>query len=261
MKAAVVMPCYGSLDWVEPARVSLWDGRGKLDINMIMINNGDAETVEYLKNHQHVTAINNETNLGISVAWNQGLRVALASDAEVIILANSDIVASATWGDALVEAMEKYSGLYFLASGCAREELNNGSDGGLIPGRAGWFLALPRELARLVYPIPEELFIWYGDDYIHETAIDNGWQCAVIPRMRIFHQGSVGVFRLPNYTDRIAQDKIEWQRIAEARGWTSARNETKRIVNMLCAVLPSNTLPAIRAIVSALAFEIKRTAK
>lgn len=262
MKVAVVMPCYGSLNWIDGAVRSLWDGRGGLDLELILVNNGDAETREWFKVNQHIVAIDNETNLGISAAWNQGVARALSGAAELIVLANSDIVCSKWWGDALLEGARRYPHFYFLANGCKHEEFDVPAPPEAVRGRAGWFVALPRRLAEEVGSVPENLFLWYGDDYIHESAADRGWQAAILPRMRVFHQGSISVFRLPNYTDRIEADRVEWRRICDEKGWgppvLSREAYLRRVSALVSKSMESLADGMVLTVLDAMAFEMRR---
>jgi GT2 family glycosyltransferase len=114
---------------------------------------------------------------------------------------------------------------YFLPSGSltnpstfdrdVEARLASGTAAGTSPARAGWCLVFPPEAVRIFWPIPEELQLWYGDDYMHHKLAQAGYRCESVHDAFVLHLGSQTVGRRADLAEVVARDKIAFDKILE----------------------------------------------
>ncbi|MCR4307653.1 MAG: hypothetical protein NUV80_03760, partial [Candidatus Berkelbacteria bacterium] len=74
---------------------------------------------------------------------------------------------------------------------------------------AGACTLLPKEAVRLVYPIPDGLRLWFGDEYMYGKLKSEGWKI-VQGEFNAYHYGSLSIASNPESNEVIAQDKLNW---------------------------------------------------
>jgi GT2 family glycosyltransferase len=85
--------------------------------------------------------------------------------------------------------------------------------GRTYPGRAGWCLFFRKETLSHFLPIPEELRLWYGDDFIHWKLKSLGYQCLTVDDCCCYHFGSKTVQTVGKIQHIIDADKVIYNRI------------------------------------------------
>ena len=68
-------------------------------------------------------------------------------------------------------------------------------------------------MAEAVYPIPEGIKLWFGDEYIFTKLIKLGYEMRVYYNLRGVHGNSRSVSENPRSYKTIELDKIAWQKI------------------------------------------------
>lgn len=70
----------------------------------IVVDNGSTDgTKEYLQGLSDITLVRNESNLGVSKAWNQGVQIA---QSPYVCICNNDVVVTPGWLESLINEME-----------------------------------------------------------------------------------------------------------------------------------------------------------
>jgi len=160
---------------------------------------GEIEVVHYIE------------NIYVNPAWNLIAWEFLRSSSFVLAIANADAILSPGWGKKLLQASMR-QGEYWRGNG-VRERLELFDSDPLPPEAhsAGVFFAMARRDVARVFPIPEELRIWYGDTWIWTTLKRLGRREATVDGIRVWHAGSVSSSRLPEFHEIVCQDQMLWQ--------------------------------------------------
>lgn len=270
MKITVVMPCFNKQDVTDRSVQSyIYDtvvfGDQKHELSFVFVDNGSTDgTAEYLKRVPNSVVITNETNLGVGKAWDQGLHAAREQAPDIVILSNNDVLMGHNWMCALVREIECGGKHYYLPNGNYRDVTTfyDESRRAMLeftretePGRSGWCMAFPRGALDMFLPVPEELFLFHQDDYIHESLADDGWDCRIIKAWPALHidQGSITVKDLqredlPDARDAvIEQDKVHWKRICGEKLWGPTNiDAVKRIADLAVELKPAKTNPLLK---------------
>lgn len=193
------------------------------DVKLFLLDNGSTDnTSELFKSYNPEVFIRHQNNDSIHIAWNKLLREAAARGPELIVLSNNDLIVGPGWADAALRELRKNPKRYFLPNGDVGsfDTFDNDVRAALpslpqstTPARAGWFLMFPPDALPIFLPVPEELILWYGDDYIHTKLQAAGYTCESIQDCCVKHLVSVTVFRRPGYTEIVEKDRQIYQEI------------------------------------------------
>jgi len=199
------------------------------EIKLFLIDNGsDDGTSELFKSYNPTYFERHDGNLSIHISWNKLLREAAKHNPELIVLSNNDLLVGPGWADAALREVRKNPKRYFLPNGNFHvDDRTFDSDvrallpampQSTLPARAGWFLMFPPAALSVFLPVPEDLVLWHGDDYIHTLLQRDGYTCEAIQDCCVKHFGSVTVFRRAGYTEIVAQDKELFAEIQKRMG-------------------------------------------
>lgn len=110
-KVSIVIPVFNQLHFTKQCLETLAADAKRPSCEVIVVNNGSSDgTREYLDSVElnlassspfKLAPIHNEKNLGVSPAWNQGLR---KSRGEFIAILNNDLYLTQGWCSSLIEA-------------------------------------------------------------------------------------------------------------------------------------------------------------
>lgn len=177
------------------------------EADVLIINNSqDIEMRQMLiqyDNRAHFR--HNLSNHYVNRSWNEILETFLNSEGyDQLVIMNSDLIMHPGWSKYLEE------NVWCIVNGGSYSV-----DTEVFEGIAGVFINFNKEMARLVYPLPESLKIWYGDTFIEKKFKKAGYKMIVKAGLLAdhVHGGSVTVRQLPEFQEIIKQDIIEWQEI------------------------------------------------
>lgn len=226
---AVCVPCWNQVGYTRWFVESVKRNTGgEHHIQFIFLDNGSTdETYKYLRSMRRVTLLRNEQNRGVNPAWNQLLREALEEKRhgklDVICLANNDIVVGPRWLDGICEALgDPQNKSYLHANGTLSNHENFDNDvhtmlprvqGQRMPGRAGWCLFFTPEMVRTFLPIPHELTLWFGDDWIHYKLEQAGYKCEVQLDCFALHFLSKSIEEHPEKIALVEKDREIFRRL------------------------------------------------
>lgn len=191
-------------------------------LGFFAIDNGSSDgSFGYLQSMQvnPKVVMRNDNNDSLSRCWNRVLREALNAGADVICLANNDIIVGPGWLDAIVAEEKKAEKTYWLPNGAIPfHDFDEGvrsraKTGRSYHGRGGWCLFFRREAVEEFLPIPEELRLWYGDDYIHWKLGKAGYRGLTVDDCCAHHFGSKTVEIVGGIQSIIDADRLAYNRI------------------------------------------------
>lgn len=180
------------------------------EADLLIIDNGsDPDVKQAIKTFQDkyiCSVIGFEKNIFVNAAWNCILREFIGSDFDQLVIMNSDLIMQPGWSKQLEDGI---IGLPCDGTLKADEEVFRGSP--------GIFLQMNKKMAEMVYPIPEQIKLWYGDEYILTILREMGYKTIVKHKLvgLHFHGGSQSIAILPNKSEMIEADKVSWETIVE----------------------------------------------
>ena len=148
-------------------------------VQLLIVDNGSDEDVRRVL-PGHGVILRNRQNRYVNPAWNQVLRHFLGGRWDLLVLANSDLVLSPGWSRALRAARD-------LDRRAGRDRVLFGLDGPRARSSMGSFFALPRRAAAASYPIPDDLLVLGGDDFVLHVCHGVGIGEATVESVTMTH--------------------------------------------------------------------------
>jgi plasmid stability protein len=198
------------------------------DVDVVAIDNGGSLDVKRAISDEFeatgaIEIIRNERNVYVNPAWNQLATRFLDSDAEILVVANADLVVAPGWSKTLLArhqwaALAKQRELWFGRATPSIEEASNAHPSSIETtveaagdrSTFGSFFAMPRAGVRIAFPIPSEVLIWYGDGWIHNILSEAGYHNVILRNVVCWHKGGMSSERVPERTQITAREKIVW---------------------------------------------------
>jgi Glycosyl transferase family 2 len=163
-----------------------------------------------------VEIIRNPTNVYVNPAWNQIAKRFLSSDAEILVVANADVLVRPGWAETLLARRERGANELWFGrrttdpqEAMAPKHHSSESIDGVLASRGGFF-AMARKAVTMAFPIPSELRIFYGDDWIFGILGRIGYRQTTLVDVVVWHEESVSQNRLPELYSVIQQDRYAW---------------------------------------------------
>ena len=191
----VGVPCYKDGLMVDRCLRSLLEPR----IQLLIVDNGSTPDVKQVLVDKGVV-IRNEVNRYVNPAWNQMMEWFLRLDRyDLLVLANSDLVMTAGWA----------SKLRAHRTANRQDQIIFGKvDSG--QSSMGAFFAMTRRSVLACYPIPDDILIYGGDDFIFEVNRRVGFPESVVEDVTMFHAVSGTISKSPELWDIGKRDNERW---------------------------------------------------
>ena len=193
----VGVPCYRDGPMVDRCLRSLQEPR----IQLLIVDNGADQDVKQVIGGKGVV-IRNKVNRYVNPAWNQMMQWFLdAGPYDLLVLANSDLVMTAGWSAKLRahRVTNRQEQIIFGKVGPAQRSM-------------GAFFAMTRRSVEASYPIPDDLLIYGGDDFIFEVNRGIGFSETVVDDLTMFHAVSGTISKSPELWKIGRRDKKRWHR-------------------------------------------------
>jgi len=193
-------------------------------VDVVVVDNGSSVECKAVLEEfaDKIEVIRNPENVYVNPAWNQLATRFLESDAEILVIANADAVVSPEWGNALYsrfESVKRASEFYF-----GRGIQYRGKFSAVLPSlpesappppygpghSAGVFFALDRVDVESCFPIPSELRIYHGDDWIWQFLTHLGCRGVIVDDLRVWHAESVSSRHVPELAAIAAGERAVW---------------------------------------------------
>lgn len=190
-------------------------------IDLLIIDNGSEQEVKDLIYNPHFlvygTVIKNEVNQYVNPAWNQIIEYGLRNNYDRIIIMNSDLIMNDGWDIVCRNRWEVNQDEILLP---VMDELHD-VDTAIAPakkvdsGTPGVFITLNRKQAELIYPIPSEILVWFGDLYLFTILRAKGYETLIPENLLAKHYWSSTISRVPGISEIIEEDKKQWEIVKE----------------------------------------------
>ncbi len=237
-RVAVCVPCWNKLSYTRAMVESVHRNSGGHQVFFIFVDNGSTDgTAEFLAAQPGVAKlIRNPTNVGVNPAWNELLKEALNHTPDVVCLANNDILVGPGWLDAVSAEIAKDDKRYFLPNGQFSNAATFDDDvrralpglSGTIPARAGWCMFFHPSAIPLFHPIPEEMKLWYGDDWMHHHLAKHGYRCESVRATCCLHHVSKTIAEYPGMAEQVTRDREAYVRLTEENATLDEVTDTVR---------------------------------
>lgn len=193
---------------------------------LIIDNNADPDVKAVISAFSdRAKVIVNEANEFCNKAWVQIMEYGVDNNYDLIGLGSSDITMPPGWYAPLIarakrglkEVLLPSVGVHLVAD----DAIDNIED--VTGSVAGVISFLPLEATKLVYPIPETLRMWFGDQWNFELLKVLGWKITIMHNIKIHHEQSAVTAVTPGVYQVIEEDKL---------AWVELKDELQRRINL-----------------------------
>lgn len=191
----VGIPCYKDGPMVDRCLSSLREP----GVQLLIVDNGSEADVKQAIDGRGIV-IRNVVNRYVNPAWNQMMRYFLkgARQYDLLVLANSDLVLDPGWAVKLRAHRKRDK----------QEQLIFGKIG--VERSMGAFFAMTRRAVRATYPIPDDILIYGGDDFIFEVNCRVGFAESFVEEVTMFHAVSGTISKSPELWEIGRRDNARW---------------------------------------------------
>ncbi|MES2395659.1 MAG: hypothetical protein V4549_06635 [Bacteroidota bacterium] len=215
MKILVVLPCFGH-GWILKQTIKRWSGA---DLFVIQ-DNSQCDVIDVFKELNITPNIITDEDWYVNKCWNAGMKYFLESDYDLICLATMDTWMRDNWKAILEHNYNPLSDEVvlpdFVTEGDLKmEELNQS-----VPycerflrtsGTGNFATFFNRKAVELFYPIPDEIKLWYGDEWIFTILRNIGFKTVTYTQLYAYQFGSITVNQNTKAFDVIQHDKEAWE--------------------------------------------------
>lgn len=200
MKILVGIPVISSPEMCKLAIDSVVD-----EADVLVMDNGAGDDMREMLKHYtfnlDVLIGRNHTNIYVNSCWGQILEYFLQTDYDTLIIMNSDLILAPRWSDQLEEGV-----LCIPTDGSHKEDVV------VTEGTPGVFIQLTKDMAKIVYPLPDYIKIWFGDLFIFSVLRGLGYKTIVKAGLvgNHYYGGSQSVNIVPDKDKIIEEDKVQW---------------------------------------------------
>jgi GT2 family glycosyltransferase len=192
----VGIPCYKDGPMVDRCLRSLQESR----VQLLIVDNNSAPDVKHALDGKGIV-IRNDANRYVNPAWNQMMEWFLARIGryDLLVLANSDLVLDAGWAAKLRAHRETNRKEQIIFGKVGPEHSSLGA-----------FFAMTRRAVEATHPIPDDILIYGGDDFIFEVNRRVGFSESVIEDLTMFHAVSGTISKSPELWEIGHRDNARW---------------------------------------------------
>lgn len=188
---------------------------------VLVIDNGSSEGVKGVIKTlgDKINVIVNEVNLFVNPAWNQIIDYFNEhTEYTHVVIFNSDAILPPNWPYELDKFYRTFPGdipvpyeTQDKRFAWQEQDINRISSVSEITGGIrGTCIILTREQSEKVFPIPEEIKVWYGDNWIYDGLRQDGCKTYLFNNIIVYHALSQNVSINPEAIEQIQNDKKWW---------------------------------------------------
>ena len=221
MRTLVGIPCLYGAAHTEEAIKSIVNHPY---VDLLLIDNGAEQSVKdvlmkYAIEKDNVLIIHNPENVYVNPAWNQIMKTFLEKDEwDTCVIMNSDLIMNKKWKEVIDYQITKYKNRVCLPTITDDKKseyfyVDVDMNGTVVPGGVpGVFIVLTKEQVKAVYPIPEDIKVWFGDNWIYDILRGMGFETTVMSNLLCYHYWSQNVSKVVGISKLIEEDKLQWEK-------------------------------------------------
>jgi hypothetical protein len=181
---------------------------------LIIDNNATTEIKEIIRPYNKIV---NDKNIYVNPAWNQIMRYFLDHpEFDTVIILNSDIYLK---HDVCTKIrlldLDSQKVIPLLTGVKEFTDVQEATTLVVEDGVAGVFLCLSRKMVEAVYPIPEEIKLWFGDNWIFKKLRLLDYKMTIYSDLQAMMDWSRSIGKLPEATTLIEEDKKAWSLVSK----------------------------------------------
>lgn len=226
MKVLVAMPCVNNVHVTTECLDSIVNH----PVDILLCQNGATPEIKelfasYAKEYSHkiVGILDVVVNDGLNPALNMFLYYFLEHPEYThMAIINSDIILNRKWLKIITSAIRHYGEeISWMPTEVDKlrvfgepdmHDLDSKEIKGGVPGIFMWFT---RRHAAMVYPMPKEIKIWFGDNWAYDIYRGVGYHTMMLKNLWCFHHGSSTIKTLESTSPWIEADKVAWSTMVE----------------------------------------------
>jgi len=218
---SIVIPVFNNLFFTQMV-VGLIQQTTKIDYEIIIVDNastepGMQEYLKWIKNHAglnlfgSIKIINNDENLGVAKAWNQGIKMA---SGDYIAVINNDIIFGNETFDKMSAALDINPDVWCLCPVFTRKDMSENwhktqfeqsqKKQNIVRGQIGFFYMFRREAIKQLKKPKEGYFVdeqfdmlWYEDTDLFKRFEEAGHPVMTLTNILIHHFESKTIALVP----------------------------------------------------------------
>jgi len=181
---------------------------------LIIDNNATPDIKKLIEPYNKIV---NAKNVYVNPAWNQLMEYFLAHpEFDTIIILNSDIyLKNDVCAKIKLIDLDAQKVIPLVTGVSAFSESPNPTSHVVKDGVPGVFICLSRKMVELVYPIPSEIKLWYGDNWIFSKLQLLKYEMTVYSDLQAIMDWSRSIGLLPEASAIIEEDKKAWDIISK----------------------------------------------
>jgi len=196
-------------------------------VDVMLFANGYNQEIQILfdnyRDLPNVKIVDRPENIYVNPAWNFFLEEFINNEQYTHLgILNSDIILHRDFVGALQKFWMVYPNYVPIPTEVNKEEIFHDIDYLLsdmhrwIPeGFPGIAIFLNRQHAHCVYPIPKNIKVWFGDNWIYSICRELGFPTVMYDKLKSFHEGSSTIYSIKGIDWVIEQDKEEWPTVRD----------------------------------------------
>jgi hypothetical protein len=198
----VGVPCYKDGPMVNRCLRSLQEPR----VQLLIVDNGSALDVKQAIADKGIV-IRNAVNRYVNPAWNQMMAFFLnrPDRFDLLVIANSDLVMDSDWASKLRKHRETSKEEQIVFGRVGRPDPSHPEQCSM-----GAFFAMTQGAVQASYPIPDEILIYGGDDFIFHVNRGVGFSEKVIESLTMSHVVNGTISKSPEIWDVGLRDQTRW---------------------------------------------------
>lgn len=207
-KITFIIPVYNNIDHTKRAVHSIISNSPPGRFNFLFVDNGSTDgTSKFLATVPNAHVLYNEKNIFVNPAWNQAFKYVLDHDlGDYCCLCNNDIVAGSNWIDSVLYLLDQNRNEWYLPTSNTQENPPFGPEHEFSSycdqmkttplkltlvywNFIGFCMFFHKRHIKNFYPIPEELKVLRGDDWITDFMASRGVICFRVNHCAAHHFG------------------------------------------------------------------------